>query len=117
MSMLMPSPVPIQATLARTEYTSAPLADGDGTVREGVRMLVGPPQQMSPDLPPVHQFLVYFRPDEDQLQQIQNGGFIELCLIGQVPQPFGLSVWGAPIAAPVAGHACPGPGRCAACDD
>jgi hypothetical protein len=31
MSMLMPSPVPIQATLARTEYTSAPLADGDGT--------------------------------------------------------------------------------------
>ena len=35
----------------------------------------------------------YFRPTPDELEQLNAGGFLEMCQIGTVVQPFSLTVW------------------------
>jgi len=35
----------------------------------------------------------YFRPSEEELETLRNGGFIELCQYGSVVQPFSAAVW------------------------
>lgn len=35
----------------------------------------------------------YFRPAEEDLEQLRAGGFIELAQYGSVVQPFGMAVW------------------------
>lgn len=35
----------------------------------------------------------YFRPTQAELDQLNAGGFLEMCQIGTVVQPFSLAVW------------------------
>lgn len=39
----------------------------------------------------------YFRPTPDELALLNAGGFLEMCQIGTVVQPFSLEVWAPPL--------------------
>lgn len=58
------------------------------------QMLIG--RQTLPGFPGRAQY-AYFRPSAAELELLNAGGFLEMCQLGQVVQPFSLAVWPADI--------------------
>lgn len=89
-----PIPVPEAAKLTRPECQVVNMGKPQGVPDEecgSVEMLISPSQAMS-GFGGRSQY-AYFRPNERELEILNNGGFLELNQIGSVVQPFALSVW------------------------
>lgn len=43
---------------------------------------------------PAHRNYAYYKPNDEELETLLAGGFIEILQCGNVIQPFGVSIWG-----------------------
>jgi hypothetical protein len=92
-----PIPIPEEALLGRPDCQAVAMGPPRGVSEDEVgtaAMLISEVSEEIPGYPARRQY-AYFRPSEDELEVLRNGGFIEFCQYGQVVQPFSATVWGA----------------------
>jgi hypothetical protein len=86
-----PIPVPQQAKAVRPECRLVSMGPPRGVSHEDcgtVEMLISP----VPAVVGRPQY-AYYRPTEEELARLADGGFIEFAQYGDVVQPFSASVW------------------------
>lgn len=88
-----PIPVPDEAKKSRPDCRLVDMGRPTGVPEEecgSAEMLIG--GQVLTGFAGRAQY-AYFRPTEEELAQLLAGGFLEMCQIGTVVQPFSLVVW------------------------
>lgn len=97
---MIPIPPPAEAKRARPEAKEITMGRPEGTREEDcdpAPMLIG-----GYGLPgfPGRAAFAYFRPSAEELAVLNAGGYLEMCQIGTVVQPFALNVCAADAAIP-----------------
>lgn len=93
-----PIPVPDQAKAGRPECKLVSMGPPQGVSDDDcgtVEMLISPIVGAIPGFGGRPQY-AYYRPTEDELEELRKGGFIEFAQYGTVVQPFSATVWPAP---------------------
>lgn len=103
-----PIPVPKTVIDTRPECRLVDMGKPAGVADEdcgSAQMLVSP----NPAMPGYdgHSQYAYFKPTKQELEQLNDGGFLEMNQIGAVVQPFALNVWPGPSDAPEDGDVTP----------
>jgi hypothetical protein len=96
LARMIPIPVPDEAKAERLDCRLVAMGPPRGVSDDDcgtVEMLIG--GQPLPGFTGRAQY-AYYRPTPEELEQLLAGGFLELCQIGNVVQPFSLAVWPAP---------------------
>src|SRR5690348_6347614 len=95
--VVIPIPVPEAAKAGRPECRVVSMGPPRGVSDEDcgtAEMLIAPTPAMA-GFSGRAQY-AYFRPTEEELEQLRAGAFIEFAQYGTVVQPFSAEVWGAP---------------------
>lgn len=88
-----PIPIPAEARAGRPECREVDMGRPPGVSADdcgSAPMLIG--GRVLPGFSGRAQY-AYFRPTPEELAQLNAGGFLEMCQIGTVVQPFSLVVW------------------------
>lgn len=92
---MTPIPIPDEALATRPDCRSVSMGPPRGVSNDDcgtAAMLISDVNNDIPGYPARRQY-VYFRPSEDELETLRNGGFIEFCQYGHTVQPFSAEIW------------------------
>lgn len=91
-----PIDIPTTARTGRPDCEPVRMGPPKGVSEESVgtaRMLMSEPDADTIPGYTTRRFYAYFRPSDDELAMLNDGGFIEVAQYGLGVQPFGAAIW------------------------